>query len=124
MKNLGKFLQDTRNEKNMSLRDFAKMLNISHSYLDKLEKSIDSKNNKEIEPTIITLEKIATALGLNLKELLINVGYISNEPLPPNYENAINEIVDNEYNLAIKSAKELKVSAKELIKLMRIYKED
>jgi predicted transcriptional regulator len=35
---LAKFLKTKRAEKGMSLRDFAKVLNISHGFLDKIEK--------------------------------------------------------------------------------------
>lgn len=70
MKNLGKFLRDVRIEKNLSLRAFAKQLNISHAYLDKLEKTINERNSKKIEPTIDTLEKISYALGITIMDLL------------------------------------------------------
>ena len=35
--NLGQYLQNERNKRNMSLREFSKYLGISHSYLNKLE---------------------------------------------------------------------------------------
>lgn len=127
MKNLGQFLKEVRTEKKLSLRDFAKLLNISHSYLDKLERCIDSRNNKEIEPTIDTLEKISAALGITLKELLIQTEYIIEEDsisIPENYNDVIQKAINGDYKEALVTARNLNITEKELIKLMRIYKED
>jgi len=76
MNKLGEFLKKARYEKNLSLREFAKILDLSHGYLDKLEKGVDARSNAPVVPTIETLGKIAIGLNMSLNELLISVGYL------------------------------------------------
>lgn len=65
---LGDFLKEKRG--NMSLRDFANKLNISHTYLDSLEKGYDNRNKKPVRITVDTLSKIAQALNEPLEKLV------------------------------------------------------
>ena len=65
---LGNFLREKRGE--MSLRDFANKLDISHTYLDSLEKGYDSRNKKPVRVTVDTLSKIAKALNEPLEKLV------------------------------------------------------
>ena len=65
---LGNFLREKRGE--MSLRDFANKLDISHTYLDSLEKGYDSRNKKPVRITVDTLSKIAKALYEPLEKLV------------------------------------------------------
>ena len=65
---LGNFLREKRGE--MSLRDFANKLDISHTYLDSLEKGYDSRNTKPVRVTVDTLSKIAKALNEPLEKLV------------------------------------------------------
>lgn len=65
---LGNFLREKRGE--MSLRDFANKLDISHTYLDSLEKGYDSRNKKPVRVTVDTLSKIAKALDEPLEKLV------------------------------------------------------
>lgn len=76
---LGVFLNKIRLEKNLSLRDFADLLGLSHTYLSKIEAGVNSRNGKPIAPTIDTLIQIANALGLELTELLDISGYIQGD---------------------------------------------
>lgn len=65
---LGDFLKEKRG--NMSLRDFANKLDISHTYLDSLEKGYDNRNKKPVRITVDTLSKIAQALNEPLEKLV------------------------------------------------------
>lgn len=65
---LGNFLKEKRGE--MSLRDFSNKLDISHTYLDSLEKGYDSRNKKPVRITVDTLSKIAKALNEPLEKLV------------------------------------------------------
>lgn len=65
---LGDFLKEKRGT--MSLRDFASKLDISHTYLDSLEKGYDSRNKKPVRITVDTLSKIAKALNEPLEKLV------------------------------------------------------
>lgn len=81
---LGIFLKEKRGK--MSLRDFASKLDISHTYLDSLEKGFDSRNKKPVRVTVDTLSKIAKALDEPLEKLVAlseNRDYISNQQEDP-----------------------------------------
>ncbi len=65
---LGDFLREKRGD--ISLRDFAKKLDISHTYLDSLEKGYDNRSKKPLRVTVDTLSKIATALNEPLDKLV------------------------------------------------------
>jgi len=65
---LGIFLKEKRGT--MSLRDFANKLDISHTYLDSLEKGYDNRNKKPVRVTVDTLSKIAQALNEPLEKLV------------------------------------------------------
>lgn len=89
---LGKFLREKRGE--TSLRDFAKKLDISHTYLDSLEKGYDSRNKKPLRVTVDTLSKIAKALDEPLNKL---VAYSENKDYLPE------KIDENKINVAFSS---------------------
>ena len=65
---LGKFLIEKQGS--MSLREFAKRLDISHTYLDSLEKGYDNRTKKPVIITVDTLSKIAEALDEPLEKLV------------------------------------------------------
>lgn len=65
---LGNFLKEKRG--NTSLRDFANKLDISHTYLDSLEKGYDNRNKKSVRVTVDILSKIAKALGEPIEKLV------------------------------------------------------
>ncbi|MCL2674157.1 MAG: helix-turn-helix domain-containing protein [Defluviitaleaceae bacterium] len=72
---LGELLKQTAGEKQLSLRNFAKSLGISHAYLNKLMAGVDPRSKKKISPTITTLLKIADALETPRAEFLRQCGY-------------------------------------------------
>ena len=49
---LSEFLKRTACERQLSLRDLANILGISHAYVLKLMAGVDSRNNKSISPSI------------------------------------------------------------------------
>lgn len=75
MASLGEFIKSVREEQKLTLREFANICNLSHSYISKLEKGIDPRNNKKVIPTIETLKKIADAVNYPLEKLLEISGY-------------------------------------------------
>lgn len=81
---LGNFLKEKRGS--ASLRDFANKLDISHTYLDSLEKGYDGRNKKPVRVTVDILSKIAKALDEPLEKLVFlseNKDYnLSNEDTP------------------------------------------
>ena len=73
---LSEFLKKFACDRRLSLREFAKILGISHSYLNKLMIGFNPNNDKPISPTIYTLFKIADALEIPHLEFLQICGYI------------------------------------------------
>lgn len=65
---LGDFLREKQGS--LSLREFAKKLDISHTYLDSIEKGYDNRTKKPVRITVDTLSKIALALDVPLEKLV------------------------------------------------------
>ncbi|HDR7977109.1 TPA: helix-turn-helix transcriptional regulator [Bacillus cereus] len=79
MKTLGMIIREYRQEHNLSLRDFATRCQLSHSYIDKLEKGIDPRNGKPVEPTLTVIEQIAHAIHKDKTDLLEEIGYLNKQ---------------------------------------------
>lgn len=92
MNQLSKFISGKRQELGLSLRGFAEMCGISHSYLDSLEKGVDARTGKPVSPTIETLEKLAAGLKISLVDLLNYGGYID----PADSSIGFNQMIDDE----------------------------
>lgn len=76
---LGDYLKSKRLEKNLSLRDFAKEIGISHTYLSKLESGVDPRSGKPISPTLDTILQISKTLNVTVEQLLAISGYVGDE---------------------------------------------
>lgn len=79
MKSIGEFIKKKRVEGGLSLRDFASLCGLSHSYIDSLEKGFDPRTGKPLSPTMDTLEKITKGLSMSLDEFLKLTGFIGNQ---------------------------------------------
>lgn len=75
MARLGDLIKLKRERMGLSLRDFAEMCNMSHSYIRNLEYG-DPRTGKDIVPTLDYLEKLAPVLDMSLEDLLRGIGYI------------------------------------------------
>lgn len=71
----GKILKNKRIELDLSLRDAADLVGVSHTYLSILEKAKDPRNNSPNVPKLETLKMISKAYNLNLELLLKLCGY-------------------------------------------------
>lgn len=69
-------IKSRRNELNLSLREAATKIGISHGYLDKLEKGVDNRTNTTNKPTPDVLKLIAVAYKLEYMDLMHACGYI------------------------------------------------
>lgn len=76
MNKLGRIIENYRNKKGLSLREFAKKCELSHSTIDRLEKGIDTRNDKQVDISLEYLKKIAKGLDKSLVELLIVIGEV------------------------------------------------
>ncbi|WP_342412325.1 helix-turn-helix domain-containing protein [Bacillus sp. FSL K6-1560] len=74
MNNLGNYLRELRGS--LSMREAAKRIGISHTYLDKIEKGRDPRSGKPIKPTPETLRMISKAYNCDYEELMVVAGYI------------------------------------------------
>ena len=61
---IGNIIKQLRGE--MSLREFAKKCNVSHTTIDTLEKGFDFRTKKPAQAKLTTLQKIADACGVSL----------------------------------------------------------
>ena len=67
---LGEIIANFRTKENISLGDFAKETDLSKTYIAMLEKGVNPSTDKEIIPSIQTLQRCATAMHMTLDELI------------------------------------------------------
>lgn len=127
MKTLGMIIREYRQEHNFSLREFATRCQLSHSYIDKLEKGVDPRNGKPVEPTLAVIEQIAKAINKDKANLLEEIGYLSkrtNIKLSPKAERDIArdlektlEELDNSQDALMFDGEPIDEHTKELIRI-------
>lgn len=74
---LGKAIREARG--NLSLRDYAKKVGISHTHLDSIEKGYDPRTGKPVTISLETFIKLSDATGIPLEELLFMLKYNLND---------------------------------------------
>ena len=67
---LGDLIKQYRTQNKISQRDFAKLCNLSHTYIAALEKNIDSRTGKPIAPTLDTVKHISKAMNMSVEDVL------------------------------------------------------
>lgn len=67
---LGDVIKKYRDINKISLREFAKRANLSHTYISALEKNIDSRTGKPIAPTLDSVRSCAYAMNMEIDDLL------------------------------------------------------
>ena len=67
---LGDLIKQYRNNKGMSLRDFAKQCGLSHTYISALEKNIDPRTGKPIAPTLDTVKYLSKGMNMSIEDIL------------------------------------------------------
>ncbi|MGE5572679.1 MAG: helix-turn-helix domain-containing protein [Bacteroidota bacterium] len=70
MKETGDRLREIRVKKNLSLREAAEKVGISHTYLNALERGYEPRTGRPVNPSARTLVLIAKGYGIPLEELL------------------------------------------------------
>lgn len=78
---LGELLKELRGDE--SLRDAAKRMNITHTYLAMLEKGIDRRTGKPIQPTPETLKTIAKGYKCDYLRLITVAGVVDDSAFNP-----------------------------------------
>lgn len=79
MSNLGKLFQEIRLSKNWSIRQAAKNMGISYSYLSILEKGKDPRTGKDANPKPEMLKIISKAYNYPYEELMKTAGYLNDD---------------------------------------------
>ena len=69
----GTYLKNLRLKNNLTLKKLAELAKLSPSYLSRIERGERNIPNAHI------LKKLAPYLGISVKEMLINAGYLNNE---------------------------------------------
>ena len=67
---IGFLIKKYRQEKNLTLREFASQCGTSHSYIAMLENGKNSKTGDPIVPSISMLKKISQGMGISVNELI------------------------------------------------------
>ena len=78
---LGKYLEQVRLSKKMSLREAAKRSGLSYTYIRDIEIGLNRKTKKEVEPSPSALKKLADAYGIDYYELLEKAGIIDEKEI-------------------------------------------
>src|SRR5690554_642940 len=89
---LSYFLKEKRQSYNLSLREAANRIGISHGYLNKLELGFDERSGKANKPTPDVLKLIATAYKVDYDYLMNLCGYTyatKNANLPQDHKQLI-----------------------------------
>lgn len=76
---LGSIIRRYRREHNYSLRDMAKLLDVSYSYVTMLEKGRNPNTGRDVSPTIETFNRIAQVLKIEPSMLLKMIGSSADE---------------------------------------------
>lgn len=63
----GEYIKQLRGD--TSIRQAAKCIGVSHTYLDSLEKGYDMRTNSKRSPSVVTVYKIAKHYNVSLNEL-------------------------------------------------------
>ena len=107
---LGTFIRNKRESLGMSLRDFGRMCDISHTTIDCIEKGYDPRTEKEINITNNTFSKLSNALGVPISKLVeLSQGIDSEKD---------NEGADGLSEEAVKIGKAFDAAAPEMKKLV------
>jgi len=67
MNTFGNYIKQLRN--GISIRESAKNIGISHTYLDSLEKGFDIRTNGKRSPSVVTVYKIAKYYNVEIEKL-------------------------------------------------------
>lgn len=63
----GEYIKQLRGD--TSIRQTAKCIGVSHTYLDSLEKGYDMRTNSKRSPSVVTVNKIAQHYNVDFKQL-------------------------------------------------------
>ena len=74
MSTLGQLIREYRKENHLTIRDFARKIEMSPAYVHCLEKGVHPKTGQEIVPSFDTMRRCAEAMDEDLLELMQKIG--------------------------------------------------
>ncbi len=93
---LGEYIKNYRDEHKLSLREFAKLADISHTHIDSIEKGADFRTGKPVRITNETIQKLAKALNTDESFLFqLSIGKTSSITLNKKDQIEIDEYLNN-----------------------------
>ena len=94
---IGNIIREYRLNNSLSMQEFADKCNLSKGYISMLEKGKHPQNNKEIVPSIETVQKIASAMNLSVDALLEMIDKEEAE-IDHEFMNAIRKFLVNHFH--------------------------
>lgn len=79
---LGDFIKEYREKNNLSLREFGKISNISHTHIDSIEKGKDPRTGKRVKITNEIIEKLSKAMNVS-PSYLFNLSINKDKEISP-----------------------------------------
>ena len=67
---LSQIVKQFRTERGLSQRQFSAMCNMSTGYVSMLEEGVNPRTKEPLVPSLVTMRKIAIAMGMSLDELM------------------------------------------------------
>ena len=111
---LGEIIKNYRTENDISMREFAKMADMSNAYVSMLEKGVDGRG-KKIVPSIETINKVARACNMTFEALFNQLD--GDFPVRVNSQS---NLTDNEA-LFIEAYRKADAQTQEMIKRLLAY---
>ena len=111
---LGEIIKNYRTENDISMREFAKMADMSNAYVSMLEKGVDGRG-KKIVPSIETVNKVARACNMTFEALFNQLD--GDFPVRVNSQS---NLTDNEA-LFIEAYRKADAQTQEMIKRLLAY---
>lgn len=117
---LGKYINKKRKAKKMTLQVMSNLSMVSVSHLSRIENGIDSAG-KDIAPSLDAIANIASALELNLTDVLIDSGYIASQDVVDYpIEKALQDILEREELQSVYPIELNKLNSKEKDEIYKI----
>ena len=69
---IGTLIENYQREHHMSEREFARLCGISHTHINSLKKGVTT-GGKPFAPSVDTLRKVASGMGISLQALMMSV---------------------------------------------------
>jgi transcriptional regulator with XRE-family HTH domain len=88
----GDVIRKIRKDRDLSLRDFEKLVDVDYSHLSRLEKEQSNKGKERLNPSIDILKQICDRTGYPFRQFLEEAGYI--EPIEMPAPSLIQEMYD------------------------------